>query len=221
MAGKVAVLTGFPYGYCQNSEVVNLTNPREKSTFIANTPQCCDSIGAVFEDQVLICGGKYYGDFYQTSFYLENPEEKWQMLEKRKWPSSSVLDKSTLWIVGGENLNSTEFMSIAQEPVKGPDLPFTVFSHTLVKYNSSSIYIIGGFQDGYISNETWIINPKNAFQIRKGPSLNVERCRHSSGFMRINGKSIIVVAGGAGGNDAGFTVELLDPTSNTGWIIGI
>ena len=221
MVGKVAIFTGFPYGYCQNSEVINLTNPREKSTFIANTPQCCDSTGAVLENQVLICGGKYYGEFYQTYFFLKNPEEKLQMLEKRKWPSSIVLDKSKLWIVGGENLNSTEFISIAQNPVKGPDLPFTVFSHTLVKYNSSTIYIIGGFQDGYISNETWIINPKKAFQIRRGPPLNVERCRHSSGVMKINGKSIIVVAGGAGGNEAGFTVELLDPTSNKGWIIGM
>ena len=221
LSDKVVVVTGFPYGYCQNCEVINLTNPSEKSTFIANTSECCDSTGAILGDQVLICGGKYYGDFYQTYFFLENPEEKLQVLEKRKWPSSIVLNKSTCWIVGGENLGSTEFISIAQNPVKGPDLPFTVFSHTLVEYNSSSIYIIGGFQDGYISNETWIINPKSAFQMRKGPPLNVERCRHSSGVMKINGKSIIVVAGGAGGNEAGFTVELLDPTSNTGWIIGI
>ena len=54
----------------------------------------------------------------------------------------------------------------------------------------------------------------------EGPRLNYERCRHSCSKMKINGKTILVVAGGTGANDSGDTVELLDPTSDKGWIIG-
>ena len=43
-------------------------------------------------------------------------------------------------------------------PVQGPGLPFTISWHTMVQYDSESIFIIGGKQDGHTtpSNRTMI-----------------------------------------------------------------
>ena len=55
--------------------------------------------------------------------------------------------------------------------VNGPALPFTISEHCMVKYDDNSIYIIGGKQNGVFSNKTWIMDPRNDFQLREGPSL--------------------------------------------------
>jgi hypothetical protein len=43
-------------------------------------------------------------------------------------------------------------------PVQGPGLPFTISWHTMVQYDSESIFVIGGKQDGQTtpSNRTMI-----------------------------------------------------------------
>ena len=90
----------------------------------------------------------------------------------------------------------------------------------MIQYNATSIYIIGGLQNGSNSEKTWIIDPSNNFQIRQGPSLNVGRISHSCGKMKISGKTFLVVAGGFGLNGCLDSVELLNPLTDHGWIIG-
>ena len=91
----------------------------------------------------------------------------------------------------------------------------------MVKYNENSIYIIGGFQDGSRSKETWIVNPKNGFEIINGPKLNQERSSFSCGKMEVNDKILIVIAGGEDRYGFGLdSVEILDPQSNQGWKSG-
>ena len=68
------------------------------------------------------------------------------------------------------------------------------------------IYIIGGCQNGIVSNKTWIVNLENYFLINEGPSLNIPRCGHSSAKFKLNGKEFIVVAGGKNED----SVELLE-----------
>ena len=41
-----------------------------------------------------------------------------KMIEKRDGAASVALDQSTLWIVGGWGLNSTEFIKLGQPSVK-------------------------------------------------------------------------------------------------------
>ena len=85
------------------------------------------------------------------------------------------------------------------------------------------IYIIGGKQDGEISNQVWIVDPKNGFEIRKGPTLNEGRYFMSCGVYKdYHGHKKIVVAGGinATKNDTN-TVEILWPyTSSDTWEFG-
>ena len=87
----------------------------------------------------------------------------------------------------------------------------------MVEFNPSSIFLIGGIQDRSISSKTWIINPNDDFQMKEGPSLNVARFGQACGKFKLNGKLILVVAGGY----IHDSVELMDPESNLGWINGI
>ena len=61
-------------------------------------------------------------------------------------------------------------------------------------------YIFPGYQGDYVSKKTWIVNPLLDFEIREGPSMIVERREHSCGKMEINGKFLLVVAGGINEN---------------------
>ena len=187
-----------------------------------DSSQRSDTVGGFVQGHPLICGGKYYGEFFQDCYVIGKPANYFntKLLQDRRWASSVVLYNSVLWIVGGVDQNSTEFVYLDRPPSRGPELPFNIFSHSMIQYSPTAIYIIGGFQNCSISNRTWIVDPTNWLDMVEGPRLNYERCRHSCSKMKINGKTILVVAGGTGANDSGDTVELLDPTSDKGWIIG-
>ena len=154
------------------------------------------------------------------------PNHGFEMMIPRSFISSVVLNESKIWITGGWSYNkrrvkSTEIISLDQPPVPGPDLPFTVYDHSMVLVDPTTIYLIGGYQNNQISNKTWIIDPTNDFQIKVGPSVNIERWGHSCSKMRIKGKIFLVVAGGWN-NGALDSVELLDTTyPDQGWKMGM
>ena len=119
------------------------------------------------------------------------------------------------------SVSSTEFVTIGEPPIQGPNLPFNASQHCMIQYATNSILLIGGLQDGCISGKTWIINPENGFEIKEGPPLNIARYRHSCAKMvsPANGKVLIIVAGGI--NKAAVkSVEIWDPSSNEGWTFG-
>ena len=155
------------------------------------------------------------------------PNHGFPMMIPRCSMSSVVLNKSKIWVTGGMshiiNRNvekSTEIISLDQPPVPGHDLPFTVMNHSMVLVNLTTIYLIGGFQNGQTSNKTWIIDPTNDFQIKVGPSMNIARIMHSCSKMRIEGKDFLVVAGGYN-NGRLDSIELLDTTCpDQGWKMG-
>ena len=81
----------------------------------------------------------------------------------------------------------------------------------MIQLSEKLIYIVGGWQNGTISNKTWIFDTTKGFDIKEGPSMNKERSLHSCGKMNINGKIIFVVAGGIGSKCNLDSVEILDP----------
>ena len=139
--------------------------------------------------------------------------------------ASVVLDQSTLWIVGGFNgnndLSSTEFIKLGQPSVKGSDMPFRIYGHSMIQYDEKSIYIIGGWQNDSRSKKTWIVDPTKEFQITEGPSLNKARAGHGCAKMTLNGRTILVVAGGFGNGGRLNSVEILDPSENNVWTQGL
>ena len=60
-----------------------------------------------------------------------------------------MLNESTIWITGGFKFEqkTTEFFTLGQETTKGPELPFTIFSHCMVQVDDQTVYIIGGKQE--------------------------------------------------------------------------
>ena len=92
----------------------------------------------------------------------------------------------------------------------------------MIQYNEKSIYIIGGDQnDSGFSNKTWIVDPTNEFKITEGPSLNKARENHGCAKMTLNGRTILVVAGGVGNDGILDSVEILDPSENNVWTPGL
>ena len=135
-------------------------------------------------------------------------------------------DNAKLWITGGTSnvknaLRSSEFIYIDKAPVRGPNLPFKIKHHTMIYYDFNSIYLIGGIQNGVISNKTWIINPNLDFHITQGPTLQCERWGHACGKMiSEDGKVVIILAGGISDNGRLQNMEYLDPSSDKGWEYG-
>ena len=131
----------------------------------------------------------------EGSSSLKHGYEK--MLQKRVHSASVIVNEnklmSKLWVTGGQDnddlnlnktLNNSEFVFFEEDEklklkklnsVKGPDLPIAVCHHGMAKIKENSIYIIGGRQNGEISNNVWIVDPTNEYSIKKGPPLNTPR----------------------------------------------
>ena len=90
----------------------------------------------------------------------------------------------------------------------------------MIQYDEKSIYIIGGVQNGSTSNKTWIVDPTKQFQITEDPSLNDGRSFHGCAKMTLNGRTILVVAGGFNSEHLD-SVEILDPLGNNVWTQGM
>ena len=94
-----------------------------------DSSQRSDTVGGFVQGHPLICGGKYYGEFFQDCYVIGKPANYFnaKMLQDRRWASSVVLYNSVLWIVGGVDQNSTEFVYLDRPPSSGPELPFNIF----------------------------------------------------------------------------------------------
>ena len=138
---------------------------------------------------------------------------------------SLVVNQNKIWVLGQE-LN--QFISLGQPLMEGPMLPFTtIVGHSMVQIDTKTIYIIGGWQDQTITEETWVIDPSNNYDLKPGPSLKQVRHCHSCATMVLKGKKYIVIAGGYTRHHNihhgdSTTVEILD-TSNPvhGWMEGM
>ena len=220
---------------------MDLLNPNDKYELLANNvPRVNFATGGLLQNSPIVCGGSQnVFNFSQDCAVIGQPEMEMKMIEKRSLAASVALDQNTLWIVGGWNghtvnntinindiHSSTEFIKFGQPSVIGPDLPFRIFGHSMIQYDEKSIYIIGGSQlgtwdeDGF-SNKTWIVDPTNEFQITEGPSLNRARNDHGCAKMTLNGRTILVVAGGFGIDGLLNSVEILDPSGNNVWTQGL
>ena len=182
-------------------EIVDLINPNFALKWNDDRAARTVSIGGILQNQPLICGGRdsIWKNFNNGIILGSNQEIP--LIKGRRYASSVVLNETRLLVTGGrdetwKDLNSSEFISLDQPPEDGPKLPFTVSAHCMVQVDSTSIYLIGGCQDNKKSEKTWIIDAKNNFAIKEGPSMNHSRDWHSCATMRLNNKVFIIVVGG-------------------------
>ena len=131
---KFLVATGCgPKGYIQKIEVLHL--PDSDSDILNQyIPARHGAISAVINNKPIICGGNYYSEYFEDGFVLAQPQKKFKLTEKRADAASLLLNKNTLWVVGGESdlhvpLKTTEFIKFQEETfhvTKGPNLPFSI-----------------------------------------------------------------------------------------------
>jgi len=242
---KILIATGYPFEVGQRIEILDLLEPHLRHDLIHDVPTTRVTIsrhglmarygcvGGLINNEPFFCGGEYdTGNKFNDGFVVGQPNKKLQMQEKRFGAAGVVFNDSTLWITGGEDganyLKSTEFVFVNQPPIEGPDLPFAISGHCMVQVDARTIFIVGGSLSTSksspvnTSTKTWMVDPET-FHIQPGPPLNIARSGHSCAKMILNGKVYLVAAGGydeyrwMGALDS---VELLDPTSNKGWILG-
>ena len=120
--------------------------------------------------------------------------------------------------------------SLKKGAIDGPRMPITLSAGScVVKYNDSSIYILGGNQNatrslryGNVRN-VWIASISDEITFSQGPSMLQGRFFHACGTISFGNKNLIIVAGGMiSDKKSGVTssVEILDPSTNQ-WVQGI
>ena len=229
ISAKVLVATGT---FRIPLEIIDLINTASKNDLFWDETviRRDDAFGGLLQNKPLICGGYDLGsDIHplqelQDCIILGQSNEKINMLESRRNAACVALDQKTLWVTGGiasknVGLYSTEFISFEKSSVKGPDLPMAISGHAMVHVDPKNIYIIGGYTPGKWSNETWIVDSTNGFDMKKGPCLETKTCRTTCSKMKISGKTFLVALA----NDSFLdSVEVLDTTSpDQGWIKGM
>jgi hypothetical protein len=98
-----------------------------------------------------------------------------------------------------------------------PTLPVIINGHCLVTVNSTTVMVIGGWQNGQYSGKTFYFTFGEE-SWTEGPELKNTRRSHSCGKIRRNNESqemsIIVAGGYIGGSSRLSSVEILDEGSN-------
>jgi hypothetical protein len=212
------VTTGSPRSTSVKSEVIDLEDSGNHCQNLEDYPIAVEGAVGGFLNQAdpLVCGG------YPTTnvcHVVNQPGQSSEMLEERRYSASLTLNSSHLWVTGGYNgnayLQTSEFVSIGQDAVQGPDLPYTVAGHCLVGVNSSTALLCGGDNSGKILNECHYMDLED-HSWSQGPSMMTKRREHSCGIFKSaahQGRNIVIIAGGFNGAYLD-SVELLDPTTN-------
>jgi hypothetical protein len=223
VSGKVLVTTGSPDAISVKSEVIDLEDVSNICQDLEDYPiQVQGAVGGLLnQGDPLVCGGGYPGT--NVCYVVNQPGQSSEILEERRFSASLTLNRTHLWITGGYNdngwLKTSEFVSIGQPSVKGPDLPYAVDFHCLVGVNSSTALLCGGYNGGDLNECHYMDLEDHSWS--QGPSMMTKRRYHSCGIFKSaahQGRNIVIAAGG---NTGAYldSVEFLDLTTNT-WIEG-
>ena len=235
-----------------NIEIIDLIDSSVK-TLLLKDPRGnrFDAIGSLVQNQPFIIGGSNDWGVEQRAkqdgFIIGQRQNSINLSQGRDRSASVVLKENTLFITGGlgrignsgdlEGLNSMEVISINGHIEYGPELPFTIHEHSMVKVRDNAVYMIGGcgqmkpeIPNGMFGGTTWKIDPTDNFKITEGPSLSPKRHtwwpKPACGKMKINGRTFLVACGHwnslGGDSHKGNSLKLLDVSlPDQKWIDGI
>ena len=108
-------------------------------------------------------------------------------------------------------------------------MPAELYLSCVVKYNETTIYIMGGYQNDNVnnitteSNNVWIATISDTITFSQGPSMLQGRFFHACGTISFGNKNLIIVAGGMNddpNSGVASSVEILDPSTNQ-WVQGM
>jgi hypothetical protein len=138
----------------------------------------------------------------------------------RSSAAAAQLQDGKLLVTGGYDgsfsLKSAEMLTEEGWESNIPSLPVTVWAHCMVTVNSTTVMVIGGFQNGSLSGKTFYFTFGEESWTER-PQLKIKRRSHSCGKIRRNKDSqemSIIVAGGYDDSSYLSSVEILDEGSN-------
>ena len=201
------------------SEVLDLVNSLSCQNMAPFPKPTSGAIGGLVEGVPLICGGEdsdwdARDECYQVTKAMTSFVTK--MKSKRDKAASVVLENKKLWIMGGKDdnskLSSSEYIQISSGSTSGPDLPFAVWFHSVVAWNSSSFMLMGGQAASYnFVTKTFYYHESNPEWI-PGPEVKLARWYQASGLGVDQATNVpcIALTGGAASGDVWWdSVELL------------
>jgi hypothetical protein len=150
-------------------------------------------------------------------------EQKWKKLanmKSKRWAAASVELDGKLFVTGGHNgqdLKSTEYISIEGDVAPGPDLPSPRDSHCMIKLPSGNVMVTGGNPS---KKEVLMFDQTtNTFE-KNSTSLSTERLGHGCAVFlspHHGGRPVAMAAGG----EYQATAEIWDYTEpNSVWTPG-
>ncbi len=211
------LICGGAYPFTSTCEVINL----QSSTTICKTPPnfpkpLSAAVGGMgFHKNPIICGGYQNTTHSNMCYSLENND--WvsfvSMNSVRIYAETTQLQDGRLLVTGGFSpyLSSSEMSSDVGWDTNIPILPVTVYSHSMITVNSTTVMVIGGAQNGPISGKTFYLT-LGAKSWTEGPTLKYLRYYHSCGKIirdKTSQEMSIIVASGNNGSAYLSSVEIL------------
>ena len=222
---KILICGGYnpDIGTC---EVIDLESTSTTCKSPANLPaKVYATIGGLqFNENPIICGGRQNNISSNRCYSLEN--NNWvssdSMNSVREFGAAARLQDGSLLVTGGYSgvgsavLNSTEILTEEGWKNKIPLHLGAIRYHCMVTVNSTTVMVIGGYQNGQLSGKTFLYTFGEKSWI-EGPDLKYKRQHHSCGKIKRdkdNQEMSIIVAGGWDGSSKLVSVEILDEDSN-------
>ena len=224
---KVLIATGWEYPdpLGKNTEIIDLEDSTFSCTKVQPFPvRLYGATGGLVNGQPFLCGGyDKTNEHYSKDCYTLTNSGSWAkddtaaLNTARRYVYGSVVLQNNLFISGGYNgnrLNTIEMLSPNTiSETLSVTLPEGINSHCQVSFSSNQFMVIGGL-DGSLRAETYLINVETN-QLTNGPSLKTARNGHGCGELEVDGKSYIIVSGGASGLRS---TEILDKDNvGQGW----
>ena len=222
-AERYLVATGEASISGRKVEIVDLSDPTKNCYKLDDISYRYASAGGLLEGHPVICGG--VGALRDCIVFGSSQNVAFEMKQSRRHFSAVSLNSSMLWLLGSDTghtaVQSTEFISLRQgkgplTSTDGPYMPFRLGYSCVVKFNDTTIYILGGVQSGSTTNRVWIASISDKITFNQGPSMVYKRSFHACGTISVGNKNLIVVAGG-NGRLSSRSMEILDPSVNL-WV---
>ena len=182
--------------------------------------------GGVIQDVVVICGGGITAGSFSEAFdecYSLNGKTATlftHMSAKRLYAASLVIDKTKLWITGGLNtdtknyLASSEFITL-EGSKPGPEMPMPIDHHALVAIDNTLSMLIGGRSESVETQTTHYFDHQGHNWIQ-GPDLMQARREHAAGIVtdEVTTEKFVIVTGG---DHNGIKLDSTEMLINNQW----
>ena len=219
---KVLLVSGFPN---EGIELLDLSKNISCLNKLPPTPnQVVSNFGGLIDSNtLLICGGSYVGNRYDTchTLNLENGtgfEPSANLNFGRCCGDAIVANDHEILVAGG--LDNESNFPIETELVSktmtrpGPSLPYPVISPCMVRLNHSMVALTGGSNKDDVFDMVSYYNQETEKWF-DGPQMPFPKYDHGCAAMLINGSEYLVLVGGTGYYATNSdSVEILNLSTN-------